>query len=114
MLHRSNNLSRGRFLIKRSSAIRKFFAGFLRCDSRTIINSFLKKNAREFTEKLPKNRPGFPENSRAIFLRNDFIIVRLSLLRNLAKNLRIAELRLMRNPSQNSYSALHITWMGEF
>ena len=31
-------------------------------------------------------------------MRNDFIIVRLSHLRNPAKNLRIAELRLMRNP----------------
>ena len=40
----------------------------------------------------------FPVNSRAIFLRNDFIIVRLSHLRNPAKNMRIAELRLMRNP----------------
>ena len=67
--------------MKRSSAIRRFLAGFLRCDSRTIINSFLKKIARECTEKLPKNRPRFPENLRAIFLRNDFIIVRLSLLR---------------------------------
>ena len=47
---------------------------------------------------LHKNPTKFPVNLRAIFLRNDFIIVRLSHLRNPAKNLRIAELRLMRNP----------------
>ena len=88
----------GGFLITRSSAIRRFFAGFLRCDSRTIMKSFLKKITREFTGNLHKNRTKFPENSRAIFFRIDFIIVRLSHLRNPAKNLRIAELRLMRNP----------------
>ena len=32
----------GGFLIRRSSAIRRFFAGFLRCDLRTIMRSFLK------------------------------------------------------------------------
>ena len=37
-------------------------------------------------------------NLRTIFLRNDFIIVRLSHLRNPAKNLRFTELRRMRNP----------------
>ena len=35
------------------------------------------------------------------FLRNDFIIVRLLHLTNPSKNLRIAELRLMRKPSLN-------------
>ena len=35
---------RGGFLISRSSAIRKFIAGFLKCDSRTIMKSFLKKS----------------------------------------------------------------------
>ena len=33
---------------------------------------------------MHKDRTKFPENSRAIFLRNDFIIVRLSHLRNRA------------------------------
>ena len=60
------------------------FAGYLRCDSLTIMKSFLKKIAREFTGNLHKDRTKFPENSRAIFLRNDFIIVRLSHLRNRA------------------------------
>ena len=96
-------LFRGGFLIRRSSAIRRFFAGFLRCDSRTIMKSFLKKIARKFTGNLHKNCIKFPENSRAILLRNDFIIVRLSHLRNPAKNLQIAELRLMRNPPQVLY-----------
>ena len=77
---------------------RRFFAGLLRCDSRTIMKSFLKRIAREFTGNLHKNLMKFPDNSRAIFLRNDFIIVRLSHLRNPANNLRIAEVRLMRNP----------------
>ena len=59
------------------------------------------KIALEFTENLHKIRTKFPENSRAIFfLRNDFIIVRLSHLRNPAKKFRIAELRLMRNQPQ--------------
>ena len=92
---------RGGFLIRRSSAIRRFFAGFLRCDSCIIMTSFLHKIPREFTGNLHTHRTKFPENSPAIFLRKDFIIVRLSHLRNPAKNLRIAELRLMRNPSQN-------------
>ena len=90
----------GGFLIRRSSAIRRFIAGFLKCDSRTIMKSFLEKIAHKLTGNLHKNPPKFPENSRAIFLRNDFLIVRLSHLRNTAKNLRIAELRLMRNPPQ--------------
>ena len=63
------------------------------------MKSFLKKIARELTGNLHKNPTKFPENSQAIFLR-DFIIVRLSHLRNPAKNLGIAELRLMRNPPQ--------------
>ena len=44
----------GEFLIRRSSAIRRFFAGFQRCDSRTIMKSFLKKIVREFTGNLHK------------------------------------------------------------
>ena len=47
------------FLIRRSSAIRRFFAGFLRCDSRTIMESFLKKIARKFSGNLHKNRKKF-------------------------------------------------------
>ena len=35
---------RGGFLIRRSSAIRRFIAGFLKCDSCTIMKSFLKKS----------------------------------------------------------------------
>ena len=35
--------SSGGFLIRRSTAIRWVFAGFLRCDSCTIMKSFLKK-----------------------------------------------------------------------
>ena len=97
--------SRGGFLIRRSSAIRRFIAGFLKCVSRTIMKSFLKKFARELTGSLHKNPTKFPDNSRAISLRYDFIIVRLSHLRNPAKNLRIAELRLMRNPPQIEYHA---------
>ena len=41
-------------------------------DSRTIMKSFLNKIAREFTRNLHKNRTKFPENLRAISLRNDF------------------------------------------
>ena len=92
------NLTWGGFLIRRSSAIRRFIAGFLKCDSRTIMKSFLKKIARELIGNLHKNPPKFPENSRALFLRNDFIIVRLSHVKNPAINQRIAERRLMRNP----------------
>ena len=77
----------GGFLIRRSSAIRRFFAGFRRCDSRTIMKSFLKKIDYKFSEKFVRFLYKFPVNSRAIFLRNDFIIVRLSHLRNPAKNL---------------------------
>ena len=88
----------GGFLIRRSSAIRMFIAGLLKSDSRTIMKSFLKKIALELTENLHKNPTKLPENSRVIFLRNDSIIVRLLHLRNPAKNLRIAELRLIRNP----------------
>ena len=72
----------------------------LRCDSRTIMKSFLKEIARDFSGKFVRFLCKFPVNSGKIFLRNNFIIVRLSHLRNPAKNLRIAELRLMRNPSQ--------------
>ena len=70
------------------------------------MKSFLKKIALEFTGNLHKNLMKLPENLRAIFLRNNFIIVRLSHLRNPAKNLRIAELRLMRNPPLVKYSIL--------
>ena len=57
----------GGFLIRRSSAIRRFFTGFLRCDSRTMMKSFLIKIARKFTGNLHKNLTKFPENSRSIF-----------------------------------------------
>ena len=90
--------TRGGFLIKRSSAISRFFAGFLWCDSRAIMKSFLKQIACEFSGNFLRCVCKFPVNLRAIFLRKDFIIVRLSHLRYPAKNLRIAELRLMRNP----------------
>ena len=46
------------------------------------MKSFLKIIARELTGNLHKNPTKLPENSRAIFLRNDFIIVRLLHLRN--------------------------------
>ena len=59
-----------------------FSAGFVRCNSHTIMKSFLKKIALEFTGNLHTNRTKLPENSRAVLLRNDFIIVRLSHLRN--------------------------------
>ena len=42
----------GGFLIRRSSAIRRFFAGFLRCDNRTIRKSFLKKNRSRILRKF--------------------------------------------------------------
>ena len=93
-----NSQTWGGFLIRRSSAIRRFIAGILRCDNRTIMKSFLKNIAREFSGNFGGFLCKFPVKSRAIFLRNDFIIVRLSHLRNPAINLRIAELRLMRNP----------------
>ena len=57
----------GGFLIRRSSAIRRFFAGFLRCDSRTIMKSFLKKIDREFSGNFVRFLCKFPVNSRAIF-----------------------------------------------
>ena len=72
----------GGFLFRRSSAIRRFFAGFLRCVSRTIMKSFLKKIDREFSGNFVRFLCKFPVNSRAIFLGNDFIIIRLSHLRN--------------------------------
>ena len=62
------------------------------------MKSFLNKSARELTGNYHKNPTKFPENLRGISLRYDFIIVRLSHFRNPAINLRIAELRLMRNP----------------
>ena len=46
------------------------------------MKSFVQKLACIFTGNLHKNRTKLPENSRAIFLRNDFTIVRLSHLRN--------------------------------
>ena len=55
----------GGFLI--ISAIRRFFAGFLRCDSRTIMKSFLKKIACEFSGNFVQFLCKFPVNSRAIF-----------------------------------------------
>ena len=76
-----------------------FIAGFLRCNRRTRMKSFLKKIARKFLGNFVGFLCKFPVNSRAIFLRNGFLIVRLSHLRNHVKNLQIAELRLMRNPS---------------
>ena len=47
---------------------RRFFAGFLRCDSRTIMKSFLKKIACEFSGNFVQFLCKFPVNSRAIFL----------------------------------------------
>ena len=47
---------RGGFLIRRSSAIRKFFAGFLTCDYRTIIKAFLKKSHCDFAENSQEYR----------------------------------------------------------
>ena len=98
ILHTGLYEFRGEFFIRRSFAIRRFFAGFLRCDNRTIMKSYLKEIAREFSGNFVGFLCKFPVNARAIFLRNDFIIVRLSHFRNPAINLRIAELRLMRNP----------------
>ena len=44
---------RGGFLIRRSSsAIRSFIAGSLKCDSRTIMKSFLKKNRSRIVRKF--------------------------------------------------------------
>ena len=53
----------GGFLIRRSSAIRRFFAGFLRYDSRTIMKSFLKKIACEFLGNFVRSFCKFPVNS---------------------------------------------------
>ena len=36
---------RGGFFTRRSSAICRFFAGFLRCDNRTVMKSFLRKKS---------------------------------------------------------------------
>ena len=96
----------GGFLVRRSSAIRRFIAGFLTYDNRTIMKSFLKKIAPEFSGNFGGFLCKFLINSRAIFLRNDFIIVRPSHFRNPAINLRIAELRLMRNPPQNCFNEM--------
>ena len=52
------------------------------CDNRTIMKSFLKKIAGKFSGNFGGFLCKFPINSRAIFLRNDFIIVRLSHVRN--------------------------------
>ena len=46
------------------------------------MKSFLKKIAREFPENFVGFLCKFPVNSRAIFLRNDFTIVRLPHFRN--------------------------------
>ena len=82
MLQINHTQSRGGFLIRRNSAIRRFFAGFLRCDNRTIMKSFLKEIAREFSGNFVGFLCKFPVYSRAIFWGNDFIIVRLSHFRN--------------------------------
>ena len=55
------------FLIRRSSAICRFFAGFLKYDSRTTMKSFLKKIAREFSGDFVRVLCKFPVNSQAIF-----------------------------------------------
>ena len=57
----------GGFLIRRSSAIRRFIAGFLTCDNRTIMKSFLKKIDREFSGNFVGVLCKFPINSQAIF-----------------------------------------------
>ena len=44
----------GGFLIRRSSAFRKFFAEFLTCDYRMIIKAFLKKLHYDFAKKFAK------------------------------------------------------------
>ena len=59
---------------------------------------FLKKIAHEFTGYLHKNRTKFSENSRAIFFEKRLHYCTTMHLKNPAKNLRIAELRLLRNP----------------
>ena len=56
---------RGGFLIRRSPAIRRFIAGFLRCDNRTIMKSFLKKIACEFSGNFVRCVCKFPVNSRS-------------------------------------------------
>ena len=57
----------GEFLIRRSSAIRRFFAGFVRCDSLTIMKSFLHKIAHEFSGSVVRFLCKFPVKSRAFF-----------------------------------------------
>ena len=56
---------RGGFLIRRSSAIRRFIAGFLRCDNRTIMKSFLKIIACEFSGNFVRCVCKFLVNSRS-------------------------------------------------
>ena len=88
---------RGGFLIRRTSAIRRLFAGFLRYDSRMITQEIARKFPGNFVRLLLQISCEFAKH----FWRNNFIIVRLSHLRNPAKsseNLRIAKVRLMRNP----------------
>ena len=99
--------------MRRSSAIHMFFAKFLKCDSRTIMKSLLTKIARKFSGNFVRLLCKFHVNSQTIFLRNDFIIVRLSHLRNPAKNLQIAELRLMRNPPQEVFMVfpVYLLWV---
>ena len=86
--------TRGGFLNRRSSAIRRFFAGFLRWHSRTIMKSFLKKIVLEFSEIFVRFLCKYLVNSWAIFFGET-----TSLLYDyrISEILRIEELRLMRN-----------------
>ena len=92
---------RGGFLIRRSSTIHRFFTGFLRCDGLTISEVVSQKNRSRILRKF---RPIFIQISSEFT--SDFFEKRLHYcttildLTNPAKNLRIAELRLMRNPPQ--------------
>ena len=71
----------GGFLIKRSSAIRRVFAGFLRCDLRTTMKSFLKKIAREFSGNLVRILCKFPVNSnRILYHQNNFLHILVSVV----------------------------------
>ena len=55
----TTNWHMGGFLTRRSSAIRRFFAWFLRCYSRTIMKSFLKRislaNSQEICIKIARS-----------------------------------------------------------
>ena len=86
-------LTRSGFLIRRSSAIRRFIAGFLKCDSRTIMKSFLKKNRSQILRKF----------------RGMFMQISCQFASDKPINLRIAELRLMRNPPLITSQRTHHT-----